>query len=102
MIKVYQIPSEVMEKHNIFPFSYGIGKFNIQENLDKYVHVADLDTDNLDEAFEIGNIGPEEKYTRYSRMHSVSVGDILVEKTGQAHVVASFGFDEIESDLEVI
>jgi hypothetical protein len=34
-------------------------------------------------------------------MHSISVGDILVEETGQAHVVASFGFDKIESDLEV-
>ena len=80
---------------------YGMG-FDLKTNLDKYVHVADLDTDNLNEAFEIGNIGPEEKYTRYSRMHSVSVGDILVEETGQAHVVARFGFEEIESDLEVI
>jgi len=101
MIKVYQIPSKVMEKQKIFPFSYGMGKFNIHEHLDKYVHVADLDANTLDEAFEIGNVGPEEKYTRYARMHSVSVGDILVEETGQAHVVASFGFDELESDLEV-
>ena len=101
MIKVYQIPSKVMETQNIFPFSYGMGKFNIQDHLDKYVHVADLDADTLNEAFEIGNIGPEEKYTRYARMHSVSVGDILVDETGQAHIVASFGFDELESDLEV-
>jgi len=101
MIKVYQIPSEVMEKHEIISFMYGIGTtFNLQENLDKYVHVADLDTNSLDEAFEIGNIGPESKYTRYARMHSLSVGDILVEETGQAHVIAKFGFDEIESDLE--
>jgi len=102
MIKVYQIPSKVMATQNIFPFSYGMGKFNIHEHLDKYVHVADLDANTLDEAFEIGNIGPENKYTRYARMHSVSVGDILVEETGQAHIVASFGFDELESDLEVI
>lgn len=102
MIKVYQIPSKVMETQKIFPFSYGMGEFNINEHLDKYVHVADLDANTLDEAFEIGNVGPEEKYTRYARMHSVSVGDILVEETGQAHIVASFGFDELESDLEVI
>lgn len=101
MIKVYQIPSEVMEKNNIFSFMYGMGAFDLEANLDKYVHVADLDADNLNDAFEIGNIGPEEKYTRYARMHSISVGDILVEETGQAHVVASFGFDKIESDLEV-
>jgi len=102
MIKVYQIPSKVTETQKIFPFSYGMDKFNIREHLDKYVHVADLDANTLDEAFEIGNVGPEEKYTRYARMHSVSVGDILVEETGQAHIVASFGFDELESDLEVI
>jgi len=100
MIKVYQIPSKVMEQYDIFPFSYGMGKFNPQENIDKYVHVADLDTNCLNEAFEIGNIGPESKYTRYAKMHSLSVGDILVEETGQAHIIASFGFDEIESDLE--
>jgi len=100
MIKVYQIPSEVMEKNNVFPFMYGMGSFDLQANLDKYVHVADLDANSLNEAFEIGNIGPEEKYTRYTRMHSVSVGDILVEENGQAHIVASFGFEEIESDLE--
>jgi hypothetical protein len=101
MIKVYQIPSEVMEQYDIFPSFYGRGKlFDLQSNLDKYVHVADLNTNSLDEAFEIGNIGPESKYTRYARMHSLSVGDILVDETGQAHVIASFGFDEIESDLE--
>lgn len=100
MIKVYQIPSEVMEKNNIFPFMYSMGSFDLQANLDKYVHVADLDANCLNEAFEIGNIGPEEKYTRYTRMHSVSVGDILVDENGQAHIVASFGFEEIESDLE--
>jgi hypothetical protein len=100
MIKVYQIPSEVMQKHDINPFMYGIDGFNPQENLDKYVHVADLNTSSLDNAFTIGNIGPEDKYTRYAPMHSVSVGDILVDESGQAHVVAVFGFDEIESDLE--
>lgn len=99
MIKVYQIPSQVMEQYDIFPFMYDMG-FDVNANLDKYVHVADLDTNCLNEAFEIGNIGPESKYTRYARMHSLSVGDILVEETGQAHVIASFGFDEIESDLE--
>jgi len=99
MIKVYQIPSGVRQDNNIFPFMYGMG-FDVNANLDKYVHVADLDADSLNEAFEIGNIGPEDRYTRYARMHSVSVGDILVEETGQAHIVASFGFDEIESDLE--
>lgn len=100
MIKVYQMSSEAIEKTDAFPMFYGKGNlFDLQANLEHYEHVADLDVEDLDEAFEVGNIGPEEKYTRYKRMHSVSVGDILVKETGEAFVVASFGFDQIESDL---
>lgn len=96
MIKVYQIPSEVMKKHNVFPSFYGMGSFDLEANIDKYVHVANLDVEDLDEAFQVGNIGPEEKYTRFARMHSVSVGDILITESGSTYVVANFGFDLIE------
>lgn len=89
MIKVFQMA----KSHD--SFSYGMGDFDPVKNIDKYVHVADLNVNTLDEAFEVGNIGPEEKYTRYSRMHSVSVGDIL-EMDGIKYVVAIFGFDRLE------
>lgn len=100
MIKVYQMPSEVIEATDAFPMFYGKGRlFDLEANIQHYVHVADLDVEDLNEAFEVGNIGPEEKYTRYQRMHSVSVGDILVKESGDTFVVAGFGFDQI--DLEV-
>lgn len=101
MIKVFQIPSNEMEKmYPQSPFMYGKGEklFNIDKHITKYVHVADLDVDTLDEAYEVGNIGPEAKYTRYKSMHSVSVGDILVDENNKPFVVADFGFDELDHD----
>ena len=82
-------------------FMYG-HKFDINKHINKYVHVADLAVNSLDEAFEVGNIGPEDKYTRYKSMHSVSVGDILVDENNKPFVVASFGFDELDCDEELI
>ena len=100
MIKVYQLSSGTMK--NILPqspFMYNKEEskfFDLDKHLGSYEHVADLDTDDLQKAFEIGNIGPEEAYTRYKPMHSLSVGDILV-KDGVAHIVADFGFDKLEN-----
>ena len=85
MIKVYQIDNQkFFEKNKTSSLMYDpdYPQFNNTTVLNafkngEYIHVADLDVDTLDEAFEVGNIGPEEKYTRYERMHSVSVGDVL-------------------------
>lgn len=60
-----------------------------------YTHVADIATDDLDNAFEIGNIGPEAKLTRYAPMHSVSVGDVLVTEAGVAFIVKPVGFEAV-------
>ena len=59
---------------------------------DFYEHVADLATADLEEAFHIGNMGPEERITRRARMHSVSVGDVLVTEAGDAFIVMACGF----------
>ena len=97
MIKVYQVTAEAHKKmYPDTPFSYGMGKFDPVANIKHYEHVADLAASDLNEAFQIGNIGPEEAYTRYKPMHSVSVGDILVDDNNKVHIVASFGFDELE------
>jgi hypothetical protein len=98
MIKVYQIK----DNKAIYPdvsFTYGMSGFQPQDHFDKYVHVADLNVDTLDEAFETGNIGPEDLITRHNQMSSVSVGDILVDDEADTYVVASFGFDKIECDF---
>ena len=97
MIKVYQIT----DQESIFPncsFTYGMGitkSFDPIKNLDKFECVSALDTNDLNEAFQIGNIGPEEKYTRFRKMHSVSVGDILVSENGDVYIVAPTGFDQL-------
>ena len=96
MIKVYQVGHEAHKAmYPNTPFSYGRG-FDPVANIKHYEHVADLDASDLNEAFQIGNIGPEEAYTRYKPMHSVSVGDILVTEDNSVHIVASFGFDKLE------
>ena len=60
-----------------------------------YTHVADLAVDDLDQAFEVGNIGPEDLITRHAQMHSVSVGDVL-EFNGVGFMVMSVGFEAVE------
>lgn len=99
MIRVYQLaPAKAEAIFPKTPFMYGMGdSFTGTDVLnlfnDHYVHVADLDCDTLDQAFEIGNIGPEHKYTRHARMHSVSVGDVLrYEDSDELLVVAPSGF----------
>ena len=97
MIKVYQIQDQEA-LHPACTFTYGMpvsSAFKPGDHLDKYVHVANLDVETLNEAFEVGNIGPEEKYTRFSSMHSVSIGDIL-ELDGEKFIVGRRGFDSLK------
>ena len=101
MIKVYQIQDQEA-LHPACTFTYGMpvsSAFKPEDHLDKYVHVANLDVETLNEAFEVGNIGPEEKYTRFSRMHSISVGDILVKDNADTYIVARAGFDKLDTDF---
>ena len=106
MIKLYQIriTREESREINASPNPHAIPKYKAHcdasilgkfPGRDFYEHVSDLDTNDLDAAFEIGNIGPEDKITRHAPMHSVSVGDILVQADGTAHIVQSFGFQEV-------
>ena len=96
MIKVFQI----IDQADLYPsnsFLYGIDdSFKPEKHMSKYRHVADLAVDTLNDAFRVGNVGPEEKITRYSdRIHSLSIGDIL-ELDGEKFVVGPAGFDKIE------
>jgi hypothetical protein len=65
------------------------------EYAEYYTPVCTIEAENLNRVFDIGNIGPEESITRLARMHSVSVGDIIVDPNGVKHMVNSFGFEEI-------
>jgi len=63
--------------------------------LNLYKKVAEIDATDLEDVFEIGNIGPESKITRLGPMYSVSVGDIIEAPDGVRSVVASFGFEPV-------
>ena len=97
MIKVFQIADQE-SLHPAVSFTYGMpvqSAFNPGDHMEKYEHVADLDAGTLDEAFEVGNIGPEERIVRHSdSIHSLSVGDIL-EVDGEKFIIARFGFDRL-------
>jgi hypothetical protein len=62
-----------------------------------YTHVANIVADDINHAFEVGNIGPEDRIERLAQMRSVSVGDILVDREG-AWLVMPVGYREV--DLE--
>jgi hypothetical protein len=60
-----------------------------------YETVAEIEATNLEHVYLIGNMGPEESITRLARMHSISVGDLIVDSEGQTYVVAQFGYDKV-------
>ena len=57
-----------------------------------YTHVAQIEAEDYNQCFEIGNIGPEQNITRLGRMSSLSVGDVIVGEDGTVAVVAPMGF----------
>lgn len=63
---------------------------------DLYKLVAEIEADNLDQVFDIGNIGPEHRITRFDRMHSLSVGDVVVNEAGEAKFIAPIGFEPVD------
>ncbi len=71
----------------------------IMKAVSLYRHVADIEAASQEQVFHIGNMGPEMFITRYRQMHSLSVGDVIVDdKT--AWYVASFGFNELPDFVE--
>jgi len=60
-----------------------------------YDHVANITASDLEGVFHVGNMGPEENIERLHNMHSVSVGDLIIDESGNKNVVASVGFKEV-------
>ena len=63
--------------------------------ISSYKVVCQIEAKDLNEVFEIGNIGPEEKIERLDRMHSISVGDVIRDDRGRCFVVAPIGFTRL-------
>jgi hypothetical protein len=62
-----------------------------------YQKVAVIEAEGFDDVFAISNLGEEEHLiTRLAPMHSVSVGDVIVDEAGKAVFVDMFGFGEVQ------
>jgi len=66
-----------------------------------YTHVANIEAASPKEVFQVGNIGPEDQIERLDRMHSISVGDVIVDEEGQCIVVAPIGFVSFNHDIKM-
>jgi len=60
-----------------------------------FKYVGNIRANDLEGAFETSNIGPEENIERFSQMHSISVGDVILDEDGKYWLTASVGFQEI-------
>lgn len=63
-----------------------------------YELVAWIRADNLDEVFEIGNIGPRGRILMYKKMRSVSVGDVIAVDD-ELYIVKPCGFELLEEGV---
>ena len=69
------------------------------ENFKHYDHVANVDTNDMEDAFGLMNLwNDESKVERLGPCSSMSVGDIL-EVDGKFYRCASFGFTALEMEI---
>jgi hypothetical protein len=103
MIKVYQIrltDAEVDALNRGEQFEKGKAYFSRMfdgtfkpEIFEHYTHVANVDTNDMEDAFREMNLWEDEtKIERLGPCSSMSVGDILELEDGSRHRVASWGF----------
>lgn len=71
------------------------------ENFQYYTHVANVDVDGFEQAFEAMNLWEESSlFDRVERLvpcSSMSVGDIVADHDGKLYRCASFGFTQLEN-----
>mgnify|MGYP001033259886 CR=1 FL=1 len=65
-----------------------------------YTKVAEVVADDLNHVFEVGNIGPEDRITRFARMHSFSVGDIIEDVESNRWMIAGSGFTPLTESFK--
>ena len=109
MIKVYQIQltdaeiaavnnGETSDRIKAY-FDRSFERTFKAENFQYYTHVADVDVDNFEDAFEAMNLWEEsihfENIFPQGPCASMSVGDIVEDADGKLFRCASFGFEAI-------
>ena len=109
MLNVYQIRLTHEEVVQVTALGWGVDNPKIQAygarhfgnkiknvNMDHYDLVAKVDTNDLEEAFELMNLWDHpERVTKLSSCSSMSVGDVVEDEDGNRFLCASFGFDKI-------
>lgn len=116
--EIYQLPFSVMESlandGKATPFSYrgdetSDSKFVFSRDTARglfsrhgYRAVARFDVTQLEDIYDLSNnpyiddADREKRIDRIERMHSVSVGDIVLDtESNEYYIVAPFGFDEL-------
>jgi hypothetical protein len=111
MIKVYQIQltdaeitavnnGETSDRIKAY-FDRSFERTFKAENFQYYTHVANVDTDNMENAFEAMNLWEESIYFedifKLAPCSSMSVGDILELEDGSKYRCASYGFTRLEN-----
>ena len=108
MIKVYQIQLtnkeiDLVNSGESTPrtkayFDRSFDRFWKPENFQYYTHVANVMTNDMEDAFRFMNLWEEaSKVEKLGRCSSMSVGDILVMEDGSMYRCASFGFFPLEN-----
>jgi hypothetical protein len=106
MIKVYQIQltdaefwminsGETSPKIKAY-FDRSFDSMFKAENFQYYTRVADVYTNDMEDAFRLMNLWEQpELVVKLGRCSSMSVGDIVEMDNGERYRCASFGFEEI-------
>ena len=110
MIKVYQIQLtdaevDAINRDESFPkakafFDRSFDRLFKAENFEYYTHVANVFTDDREDAFRLMNLwesSDSDLVEKFGRCSSMSVGDIVEMENGSRYRCASFGFEEIEA-----
>jgi len=105
-IEIVNTPSKSEEMSGFYKIYRDANMFPNKEKIetalaaDMYDHVANIEADNLDDVFHIGNQGPWDRVeyvaNKFGRnMHSISVGDIVEREDGNRYFVDFTGFGEL-------
>lgn len=110
MLKVYQIRLTDQEHNMVNAYgweatlkttAYANRSIHTDVNLfdfDFYDHVADVDTNDFEEAFRLMNLWEEPtRVARFGKVASMSVGDVVEDMEGNLFMVSSFGFEKIQN-----
>tara|TARA_R100000808_G_C2070837_1_gene98435 strand:- start:221 stop:607 length:387 start_codon:yes stop_codon:yes gene_type:complete len=76
---------------------------SVEDGFKHFVHVATVDADDLDEAFELTNLwNDEDRVEKKAPMHSASVGDVFRAPDGIYYMVDNVGFTPVWAQRDIL